>query len=127
MVWCFRAALPQSDFAYAVHTEVGHQCSGAKVNGEMVPLRHALTNGDVVEIVTQKGHTPSRDWLSFIHTSRARSKIRQWIGNLHERQEATDVGRRLLEKGSAPSGREFEENLCRGLAARGYRVWLLAS
>ena len=97
-----RGATPV-DFAYAVHTEVGHQCSGAKVNGEMVPLRHALTNGDVVEIVTQKGHTPSRDWLSFIHTSRARSKIRQWI-NLHERREATDVGRRLLEKEARQAG-----------------------
>jgi GTP pyrophosphokinase len=97
-----RGATPV-DFAYAVHTEVGHQCSGAKVNGEMVPLRHALTNGDVVEIVTQKGHSPSRDWLSFIHTSRARSKIRQWI-NLHERQEATDVGRRLLEKEARQAG-----------------------
>ncbi len=97
-----RGATPV-DFAYAVHTEVGHQCSGAKVNGEMVPLRHALTNGDVVEIVTQKGHTPSRDWLSFIHTSRARSKIRQWI-NLHEREEATDVGRRLLEKEARQAG-----------------------
>ena len=97
-----RGATPV-DFAYAVHTEVGHQCSGAKVNGEMVPLRHALTNGDVVEIVTQKGHTPSRDWLSFIHTSRARSKIRQWI-NLHERHEATDVGRRLLEKEARQAG-----------------------
>src|SRR5579862_7420683 len=97
-----RGATPV-DFAYAVHTEVGHQCAGAKVNGEMVPLRHALTNGDVVEIVTQKGHTPSRDWLSFIHTSRARSKIRQWI-NLHERDEATDVGRRLLEKEARQAG-----------------------
>src|SRR5579862_5903013 len=97
-----RGATP-IDFAYAVHTEVGHQCAGAKVNGEMVPLRHALTNGDVVEIVTQKGHTPSRDWLSFIHTSRARSKIRQWI-NLHERQEATEVGRRLLEKEARQAG-----------------------
>jgi guanosine-3',5'-bis(diphosphate) 3'-pyrophosphohydrolase len=97
-----RGATPV-DFAYAVHTEVGHQCSGAKVNGEMVPLRHALANGDVVEVITQKGHAPSRDWLSFIHTSRARSKIRQWI-NLHEREEATDVGRRLLEKEARHSG-----------------------
>jgi guanosine-3',5'-bis(diphosphate) 3'-pyrophosphohydrolase len=85
------------DFAYAVHTEVGHQCVGAKVNGAMVPLRHTLANGDVVEILTQKAHEPSRDWLSFIQTSRARSKIRQWI-NLHEREQATDVGKRLLEK-----------------------------
>src|SRR6202050_2323640 len=97
-----RGATPV-DFAYGVHTEVGHQCSGAKVNGEMVPLRHALANGDVVEIITQKGHAPSRDWLSFIHTSRARSKIRQWI-HLHEREEATDVGRRLLEKEARQAG-----------------------
>src|ERR1700690_1108672 len=85
------------DFAYAVHTEVGHQCTGAKVNGAIVPLRHSVANGDVIEIITQKGHEPSRDWLSFVHTSRARSKIRQWI-NLHERDQAKDVGKRLLEK-----------------------------
>jgi guanosine-3',5'-bis(diphosphate) 3'-pyrophosphohydrolase len=91
------------DFAYAVHTEVGHQCVGAKVNGAMVPLRHTLANGDVVEILTQKAHEPSRDWLSFIQTSRARSKIRQWI-NLHEREQATDVGRRLLEKEARHAG-----------------------
>ena len=97
-----RGATPV-DFAYAIHTEVGHQCSGTKVNGEMVPLRHALANGDVVEVVTQKGHAPSRDWLSFVRTSRARSKIRQWI-NLHEREEATDVGRRLLEKEARQAG-----------------------
>ncbi len=97
-----RGATPV-DFAYAIHTEVGHKCSGSKVNGEMVPLRHALANGDVVEVITQKGHTPSRDWLSFVRTSRARSKIRQWI-NLHEREEATDVGRRLLEKEARQAG-----------------------
>ncbi len=85
------------DFAYAIHTEVGHQCVGAKANGQIVPLRHALANGDVIEILIQKGHGPSRDWLKFVQTSRARSKIRQWI-NLHEREEAKAVGRRLLEK-----------------------------
>jgi GTP diphosphokinase / guanosine-3',5'-bis(diphosphate) 3'-diphosphatase len=85
------------DFAYSIHTEVGHQCAGAKVNGQIVPLRHVLTNGDVVEIITQKGHEPSRDWLKFVQTSRSRSKIRHWI-NLHEREEATVVGRRLLER-----------------------------
>jgi len=97
-----RGATP-IDFAYAVHTEVGHQCAGAKVNGEMVPLRHALANGDVVEITTQKGHEPSRDWLSVVHTSRARTKIRQWI-HLHEREQATDVGKRLLEKEGRQAG-----------------------
>ena len=91
------------DFAYAVHTEVGHQCTGVKVNGSIVPLRHTLANGDVVEILTQKGHEPSRDWLSFVHTSRARSKIRQWI-NLHEREQAKDVGKRLLEKEARHAG-----------------------
>jgi GTP pyrophosphokinase len=91
-----RGATPV-DFAYAIHTEVGHQCVGAKVNGQIVPLRRALSNGDVVEILTQKGHLPSRDWLTSVQTSRARSKIRQWI-NLHERTEATAMGRRLLEK-----------------------------
>jgi GTP diphosphokinase / guanosine-3',5'-bis(diphosphate) 3'-diphosphatase len=97
-----RGATPV-DFAYSIHTEVGHTCHGAKVNGIMVPLRHVLANGDVVEIVTQKGHEPSRDWLSFVHTSRARSKIRQWI-NVQERVQATDVGRRLLEKEARQAG-----------------------
>src|SRR5271157_5330442 len=85
------------DFAYSVHTEVGHQCVGAKVNGQMVSLRHEVSNGDVVEVLTQKGHEPSRDWLNFVRTSRARSKIRQWI-NFNERGQATEVGRRLLER-----------------------------
>ena len=97
-----RGATPV-DFAYSIHTEVGHQCVGAKVNGQMVPLRHSLANGDVVEILTQSGHGPSRDWLTFVQTSRARSKIRQWI-NLHERQQATDVGRRLIEKEARQQG-----------------------
>src|SRR5271154_7147718 len=91
-----RGATPV-DFAYAVHTEVGNQCVGARVNGQMVTLRHPLSNGDVVEIITQKNHTPSRDWLTFVRSSRARSKIRHWI-NLHEREQATEIGRRLLEK-----------------------------
>jgi len=96
------------DFAYAVHTEVGHQCVGAKVNGRMVPLRHEISSGDVVEILTQKGHSPSRDWLSFVKSSHAKSKIRHWI-NLHEREEATDMGRRLLEKESRAFGRSLKK------------------
>jgi GTP diphosphokinase / guanosine-3',5'-bis(diphosphate) 3'-diphosphatase len=85
------------DFAYAIHTEVGHECVGARVNGQLMPLRHPLANGDVIEILTQKGHGPSRDWLSFVKTSRARSKIRHWV-NFQARRQATEVGRRLLEK-----------------------------
>jgi GTP diphosphokinase / guanosine-3',5'-bis(diphosphate) 3'-diphosphatase len=87
------------DFAYSVHTEVGHQCVGAKVNGQMVSLRHEIVSGDVVEILTQKGHKPSRDWLSFVKSSHAKSKIRHFI-NTQEREEATDMGRRLLENES---------------------------
>jgi GTP pyrophosphokinase len=105
-------ALPRGatavDFAYSVHTEVGNQCTGAKVNGQIVPLRHPLANGDVVEIMTQKGHVPSRDWLSFVRTSRARSKIRHWI-HLNEHLEATEVGKRLLEK----EARQFGHSLKR--------------
>jgi guanosine-3',5'-bis(diphosphate) 3'-pyrophosphohydrolase len=102
-----RGATPV-DFAYSVHTEVGHQCVGAKVNGQMVSLRHEIVSGDVVEILTNKGHTPSRDWLSFVKSSHARSKIRQWI-NLHEREEATDMGKKLLEKESRQFGRGLKK------------------
>lgn len=96
------------DFAYAVHTEVGNQCVGAKVNGRMVPLRHEILSGDVVEILTQKGHKPSRDWLSFVKSSHARSKIRHSI-NLQERDEATEMGQRLLEKEARQLGRSVKK------------------
>jgi GTP pyrophosphokinase len=102
-----RGATPV-DFAYAVHTEVGNQCIGAKVNGQIVPLRHRLTNGDVVEVLTQKGHVPSRDWLNFVRTSRARSKIRHHI-NFIERGQATEVGRRLLEREARQAGRSLKK------------------
>jgi guanosine-3',5'-bis(diphosphate) 3'-pyrophosphohydrolase len=102
-----RGATPV-DFAYAVHTEVGNQCIGAKVNGQIVPLRHRLSNGDVVEILTQKGHVPSRDWLNFVRTSRARSKVRHHI-NFIERSQATEVGRRLLEKEARQVGRSLKK------------------
>jgi GTP pyrophosphokinase len=85
------------DFAYAIHTEVGHTCVGAKVNGRLVPLRYKLQNGDCVEILTQAGHTPSRDWLSLVRTSRARNKIQAWI-RAQQRQQAAELGRRLLDK-----------------------------
>jgi guanosine-3',5'-bis(diphosphate) 3'-pyrophosphohydrolase len=85
------------DFAYAIHTDVGHQCVGGRVNGRMVPLRTTLENGDIVEVVTQPGHKPSRDWLSFVATSRARSRIKHVLQG-EERARSVDLGRRLLEK-----------------------------
>ena len=85
------------DFAYTVHTEVGHTCVGAKVNGRMVPLRHKLHSGDIVEIMTQPGHKPSRDWLSVVKSSRARNKIKHWL-NIHERERAIEIGKKLIEK-----------------------------
>ena len=85
------------DFAYSIHTEVGHTCVGAKINGRMVPLRHKLHSGDIVEILTQPGHTPSRDWLSVVKSSRARNKIKHWL-NLHQRERAIEIGRKLIEK-----------------------------
>ena len=85
------------DFAYTVHTDVGHQCVGARINGRMVPLRTRLQNGDIVEIVTQSGHKPSRDWLTFVVTSRARSKIRHVLLT-EERTRSIELGRRLFDK-----------------------------
>jgi len=85
------------DFAYAIHTEVGHTCVGAKINGRMVSFKTKLKNGDIVEIVTQAGHTPSRDWLSVVNTSRARNKIRHWLTE-QEGEKAIELGRRMLEK-----------------------------
>jgi GTP diphosphokinase / guanosine-3',5'-bis(diphosphate) 3'-diphosphatase len=100
-------ALPRGatpiDFAYAIHTDVGHQCVGARVNGKMAPLRTRLKNGDIVEILTTAGHKPSRDWLNVVVTSRARSKIRHFIQG-EEKVRAIDLGRKLFEK----EARRFE-------------------
>jgi GTP pyrophosphokinase len=94
-------ALPRGatavDFAYFIHTDVGHQCIGARVNGKMVPLRTRLKNGDIVEIITQAGHKPSRDWLTFVGTSRARNKIKHLIHS-EEKARAVELGRKLFEK-----------------------------
>ena len=84
------------DFAYSIHTEVGHTCSGAKVNGRLAPLKTKLRNGDIVEILTEPGHNPSRDWLTHVKTSRARNKIKHWI-NVAERRRAVEIGKKLLE------------------------------
>ncbi|MCC6162181.1 MAG: bifunctional (p)ppGpp synthetase/guanosine-3',5'-bis(diphosphate) 3'-pyrophosphohydrolase [Acidobacteria bacterium] len=93
------------DFAYAVHSDVGHQCVGGRVNGKMVPLRHALANGDIVEILTQNGHKPSRDWLAFVKTSRARNRIRHFI-QLEEKTRSVELGRKLFDK----EARRFDVN-----------------
>jgi len=85
------------DFAYSIHTQVGHHCTGAKVNGKIVPLRYKLANGDTVEIVTSQTHGPSRDWLKFVKTQRAKSRIKQWI-RIEERKKSLAFGEELLEK-----------------------------
>jgi GTP pyrophosphokinase len=94
-------ALPKGatpvDFAYLIHTEVGQKCVGAKVNGQMVSLPYELRTGDIVEIVTAKNHTPSKDWLKFVKTIKARSKIRQWI-KAQEKERSISLGREMLEK-----------------------------
>ena len=93
------------DFAYSIHTDVGHQCVGARINGKMVPLRTRLKNGDIVEIITQAGHKPSRDWLAFVATSRARGKIKHVLQG-EERTRSIDLGRRLFDK----EARRFDLN-----------------
>ncbi len=89
------------DFAFAVHTEIGMHCQGAKVNGRIAPLSRALKNGDTVEILTSDSQTPSRDWLGFVKTSKARHKIRQWIRQ-EEREQAVRLGQEIL-------GREWKK------------------
>jgi len=105
-VYCFTpkgrvVALPAGstpvDFAYAVHSEVGNTCTGAKVNGRIVQLKYALRNGDVVDILTTPGHQPSKDWLGLVKTSRARNRIKHII-NASERERAIEIGQKYLEK-----------------------------
>jgi GTP diphosphokinase / guanosine-3',5'-bis(diphosphate) 3'-diphosphatase len=93
-----RGATP-IDFAYAIHSEVGDTCTGAKIGGRIVPLRTELQNGDVVEILTTSNSKPSRDWLNYVVTAKARSRIRHWIAE-QQRAESIDLGRKLLEKES---------------------------
>jgi GTP pyrophosphokinase len=90
------------DFAYSIHTDVGHTCIGAKVNRSIVPLKYQLKNGDTVEIITQAGHHPSKDWLKYVVTSRAIAKIRNWV-KTEERKKSLDLGKEMLEK-------EFRKN-----------------
>jgi GTP pyrophosphokinase len=85
------------DFAYAVHTQVGQHCVGAKVNGKLVPLRYTLKQGDIIEIVTSPNQHPSRDWLKFVKSSRARTKINQWL-KVQERERSIELGREIFER-----------------------------
>ena len=96
------------DFAYAIHTEVGNQCVGAKVNARIVPLKYNLKNGDVVDILTQQGHLPSKDWLAIAKTSRARNKIKAVI-NTTERAKAVEIGEKYLEKEARRFGVQWKK------------------
>ena len=96
-VFSFPRGATPLDFAYRVHTDLGHRCAGARVNGKLVTLRTALQNGDMVEVLTNPARNPSRDWLNLATTSRAKSKIRQWL-NTQQKQRATEIGRRLFDK-----------------------------
>jgi guanosine-3',5'-bis(diphosphate) 3'-pyrophosphohydrolase len=93
------------DFAYSIHTDVGHQCVGARINGKMVPLRSQLKNGDIVEVVTQNGHQPSRDWLNFVVTSHARYEIKHFIRR-EEKARSIELGRKVSER----EARRFDLN-----------------
>ena len=94
-----RGATPV-DFAYMIHTEIGNTCTGARVNGRIVPLRTQIQNGDVVEIITSPNSHPSRDWLNFVVTSRARNRVRHFVAE-QQRAESIDIGRKLFEREAA--------------------------
>jgi GTP pyrophosphokinase len=96
-VFSFPRGVTPLDFAYKIHTELGHHCAGARVNGKLVPLRTELHNGDMVEILTNPNRQPSRDWLNVVVTTRAKSKIRHWL-NTQQKRRAVEIGRRLVEK-----------------------------
>jgi len=91
------------DFAYAVHTEIGHHCAGAKVNGQIVPLKYQLRNGDIVEIITNSSQRPKQDWLQFVASSRARTKIRQFVRK-EQRERSKEIGYELLDKAFRRAG-----------------------
>ncbi len=107
-----RGATP-IDFAYSVHSQVGHRCVGARINGKLVPLKTELNNGDIVEVITAANQTPSKDWLKFVKTSRAAVRIRQWI-KTEQREKSIELGRELLEKRL----RKFGLSLKRVLASK---------
>jgi GTP pyrophosphokinase len=101
------------DFAYSVHTDVGHRCVGARVNGRLVPLKYQLHNGDTIEIITSPQHKPSRDWMRFVKTARARNKINHWM-RLEERSRSIELGREIGEKEFKKQGLSFPKLLKKG-------------
>ncbi len=98
------------DFAYAIHSEVGNECSGAKVNGRLVPLHTPLVNGDTIEIITTQGRHPSRDWLQFVKTAKARTRIKHWI-RTEERARSISLAKEMMEK----EGRKLGVNFIKAL------------
>ncbi len=102
------------DFAYTVHTDLGNHCMGVKVNGQMVPLRYVMKNGDILEVLTQSSRTPSRDWLKIVTTSRAKNKIRHWF-RTHLSAEEIDMGKHLLEKEAERMDLDFSGALKSGV------------
>jgi GTP pyrophosphokinase len=112
------------DFAYAIHTEVGDHCVGAKVNGKIVPLKHQVESGDTIEILTSPTQTPHKDWLKFVRTSRAKTKIKHWI-KIEEQKRSLEIGRRLLESefrrhGMAPAQMLKSSELAAAARQAGY-------
>jgi GTP diphosphokinase / guanosine-3',5'-bis(diphosphate) 3'-diphosphatase len=101
------------DFAYAIHSQLGHKCIGAKVNGKLVPLRQTLKSGDIIDILTNPAHKPSKDWLGFVKTSKARTKIRQWI-KTEQRERSIELGKALLEKEFAKHEFSFSKTVKSG-------------
>ena len=118
-VFAFPRGATPVDFAYRVHTDVGRRCTGARVNGRLVPLKSPLRNGDIVEILTSPAAQPSRDWLNFVVTSRAKNKIRTFI-QAAEKEKSIEIGKRLLEK----ELRKFQKRLPKLLEARAFDPFL---
>ena len=120
-------ALPREatpiDFAYAIHSDVGNTCVGAKVNGRIVQLKYNLKNGDVVEILTQTGHMPSKDWLGMVKTPRARNKIKHVI-NATEHAKAIEIGQKYLEREARRLGVQLSRDHQGGSGAGSQRIWL---
>src|SRR5208282_2370595 len=102
-----RGATPV-DFAYAVHSQIGDTCVGAKINGRLLPLRTELVNGDQVEIVTSKAQTPSPTWERFVVTGKARARIRRYI-RTQQRSQYLDLGKAIVQKAFRQEGQEFSE------------------